>query len=277
MDRSPYRSAQRGSGPDPSASYLPQLRPALVVLALGVGAYGATRTPPPTTWPTVVTCDDYAVSSPIIAFPPPPVRPRECTCRVPSSLEATGRPRPRIQQIRCDDAADAIVALGRTVPPGATPRVGIEGHGPSDVDGVALHARTCRTARCKLLATFFVDERTGGVGFARAAWLAVAFVLALLSIPTRIATIRVDRATGTVRAAERALLGKRRSTDVALADVVDVVDDDDGLALLLRDGRRLILTATDWRPTALRVRTLARARGVLAAARGEEIEVDPEG
>ena len=72
MDGSPYRSAHRAAEPGPRASYLPQLRPALFALALAVGGYGATRTPPPTTWPSTVACDDYAVGSPILPFPAPP-------------------------------------------------------------------------------------------------------------------------------------------------------------------------------------------------------------
>ncbi|MBL8613815.1 MAG: hypothetical protein JNL38_41130 [Myxococcales bacterium] len=73
-----------------------------------------------------------------------------------------------------------------------------------------------------------------------------------------------------MQAIERALVGKSRGTEVALTDVVDAVDDDAGIALLLRDGRRLVLTTTDWRPTALRGRSLERVRAVLASARSVE-------
>lgn len=277
MDGSPYRSAHRAAEPGPRASYLPQLRPALFALALAVGGYGATRTPPPTTWPSTVACDDYAVGSPILPFPAPPIRPRECTCRVPAELEATGRPRPPIRRLACDEATDAVLALGRTVPPGATLRVEVLGAGAGDVDGVAARARTCSSTRCKLVATFYVDERTGGVGFVRGAWLAVALLLALLSIPTRIVSVRVDRGTGTVSAVERVLFGRGRGTEVALAEVVDAVDDTDGLALLLRDGRRLVLSTADWRPTALRTVTLARVRAVLASARSSESRAESVG
>lgn len=269
MERTPYRSAQRASGPDPEARYLPQLRPVLLSLALAAGAFGATRAPPPLRSATVLTCSDRLMSSPVLVFPPPSVRPRECSCRVPSHLEAAGRPRPTVREVPCAEAGDAVLALGRTVPPGAALRVETLGS-EDDVEGVALRARTCTTGRCRLTATFHVAVPVGGVGFERGAWLAVALVLALLSIPTRRLTLRVDRPTGTVHAVERALVGRSRGTEVALTDVVDAVDDDAGIALLLRDGRRLVLTTTDWRPTALRARSLERVRDVLASARTAE-------
>lgn len=271
-DRSPYRSAPtRSEEPVRGLSFVPLQRLALAPFALAfVLVAHRTRPPPPVVSEARIECKDHAIvavhdtgperySSPILS----------CWCQAPPHLTRGGTA--QSATFACEGAAERLVTFTAEMSPSAvmTIRAGQDRTVISQEQAME-RLRACRASAppgaCTLHFELSTVEPPEDVD-RRWLWLALALLTLLAALPDRVVRLDVDGANGLVRARDRSLFRRAREVSCALDDITGVVDHQEGLAFLLRDGTYLHLSEPDGRPGFLRGRTILQIEALIAEAR----------